>query len=91
VKEFDPKGMRESANLFEEVSFFDEPYEMMRNADAIVILTEWDLFRSLDLERVKGLIKTPTLVDLRNIYNLDEMERAGFNYFSVGRKGIVTN
>ena len=91
IRAFDPKGMREAANLFEKVSFFDEPYEMMEGADALVIVTEWNVFRALDLERVKGLLKTPTLVDLRNIYNLDEMKRAGFNYFSVGREGIVTD
>ena len=91
IRAFDPKGMREAANLFEKVSFFDEPYEMMEGADALVIVTEWNVFRALDLERVKRLLKTPTLVDLRNIYNLDEMKRAGFNYFSVGREGIVTD
>ena len=91
IRAFDPKGMVEAADLFEKVSFFDGPYEMMEGADALVIVTEWNVFRALDLERVKRLLKTPTLVDLRNIYNLDEMKRAGFNYFSVGREEIIAD
>ena len=91
IRAFDPKGMGEAADLFEKVLFFDGPYEMMEGADALVIVTEWNVFRALDLERVKRLLKTPTLVDLRNIYNLDEMKRAGFNYFSVGREAIITD
>ena len=91
IRAFDPKGMDEAADLFEKVSFFDGPYEMMEGADALVIVTELNVFRALDLERVKRLLKTPTLVDLRNIYNLDEMKRAGFNYFSVGREEIIAD
>ena len=89
IRAFDPKGMKEATRLFEKVSFFEGPYETMQGADALVIVTEWNIFRALDLERVKGLLKTPTLVDLRNIYNLDEMKRAGFNYFSVGRESFL--
>ena len=89
IRAFDPKGMKEATRLFEKVSFFEGPYETMQGADALVIVTEWNVFRALDLERVKGLLKTPTLVDLRNIYNLDEMKRAGFNYFSVGRESFL--
>jgi len=89
IRAFDPKGMKEATRLFEKVSFFEGPYETMQGADALVIVTEWNVFRALDLERVKGLLKTPTLVDLRNIYNPDEMKRAGFNYFSVGRESFL--
>ncbi len=90
IRVFDPKGMREAARLFGKVSFYDGPYETMQDADALVIVTEWNAFRALNLERVKGLLKTPTMVDLRNIYNLDDMRRAGFNYFSVGREEFLT-
>ena len=90
IRAFDPKGMREAASLFEKVAFCDGPYETMQDADALVIVTEWNAFRALNLERVKGLLKTPTMVDLRNIYNLDDMRRAGFNYFSVGREEFLT-
>ena len=88
IRAFDPKGMREAAHLFEHVEFCDGPYETMQGADVLVIVTEWNIFRALDLERVKSLLKTPTLVDLRNIYNLEEMKRAGLAYFSVGRETL---
>ena len=61
------------------------PYEAMKGADALVILTEWNAFRSLDLLRIKALLKTPVVVDLRNIYNPQDMAAAGFAYRSIGR------
>jgi UDPglucose 6-dehydrogenase len=54
-------------------------------ADAMVLITEWDQFRAMDFERVKKLLKTPTVVDLRNVYQPSDMKRRGFNYVSVGR------
>lgn len=57
----------------------------MQGADGVVILTEWNEFRALDLERVKSLLKAPLMIDLRNIYTPDEMAQAGFAYHSVGR------
>ncbi len=57
----------------------------MQDADALVIITEWNEFRRLDLDRVKGLLKSPVMIDLRNIYNPDEMKEAGFDYLCVGR------
>ena len=57
----------------------------MKDADAMAIVTEWNEFRALDLERVKSLLKAPLLVDLRNIYKPDEMAAAGFKYTSIGR------
>jgi UDPglucose 6-dehydrogenase len=57
----------------------------MEGADALAILTEWNEFRALDLERVKSLLKTPTIIDLRNIYKPADMADSGFHYFSVGR------
>jgi UDPglucose 6-dehydrogenase len=62
-----------------------DPYEAIRGADATVIVTEWDAFRALDLKRVKELANAPVLVDLRNIYNPDDVRAAGFSYTSVGR------
>jgi UDPglucose 6-dehydrogenase len=60
----------------------------MRGADAAVLLTEWNEFRALDLERVKSLLKSPTLIDLRNVYKPGEMAAAGFFYFSIGRRPV---
>ena len=82
---YDPQGMAEAATLLEDVMFCEGPYETMEGADALVIVTEWNAFRALDLNRVKTLLTHPVLIDLRNIYNPREMELAGFKYHSVGR------
>ena len=89
IQAFDPQGMKEAAHLFDDVVFCEGPYETMLGADVLVIVTEWNAFRSLDFARVKGLLKTPTLVDLRNIYNLEDMKRAGIAYFSIGRDALA--
>ena len=65
--------------------FFDDAYAAMNGADALVIVTEWDAFRALDLDRVKTLLKTPVIVDLRNIYRPDDVGRRGSAYHSIGR------
>jgi UDPglucose 6-dehydrogenase len=62
------------------------PYEAAENADALVIITEWDQFRALDLDRVKLLMRAPLVVDLRNVYRPDEMRARGFDYRSIGRR-----
>jgi UDPglucose 6-dehydrogenase len=85
VSAFDPEGMPEAKQLLSNVEWRDDAYDTMAGADAAAILTEWNEFRALDLIRVKDLLKTPTLVDLRNIYNPQEMANAGFHYYSIGR------
>lgn len=85
IRAYDPQGMEEAATLLGNVTFCDGPYETMEGADALVIVTEWNAFRALDLNRVKTLLSHPVLVDLRNIYNPREMQQAGFVYRSVGR------
>ena len=67
------------------VVFKDGPYEAVEGADAVVILTEWDQFRALDLDRVKLLLNQPVMVDLRNIYRPEDMRARGFRYSSIGR------
>jgi UDPglucose 6-dehydrogenase len=62
----------------------------MTGADALVIITEWNEFRALDLGRMKSLLKQPVLVDLRNIYNAEEMAAAGFVYYSIGRPPVAS-
>jgi len=89
IQAFDPQGMKEAAHLFDDVVFCEGPYETMLGADVLVIVTEWNAFRALNFARVKGLLKTPTLVDLRNIYNLEDMKRAGIAYFSIGRDALA--
>ncbi|CCA91720.1 MULTISPECIES: UDP-glucose/GDP-mannose dehydrogenase family protein [unclassified Novosphingobium] len=82
---YDPEGMELAKPLMPEVQMVDNSYEAIEGADAVVIVTEWDAFRALDLERVKQIAKAPVLVDLRNIYKPDFAEAAGFTYYSIGR------
>ena len=85
VQAFDPEGMDEAAKLLDGVQFRDGPYEAVEGADVVVILTEWDQFRALDLDRVKLLMRQPVMVDLRNVYRPEEMRARGFRYASIGR------
>ncbi len=86
VRGFDPEGTNEAKKLLPGVTFCASAYEAMEGAHALVIITEWNEFRALDLARVKALLKTPTIVDLRNIYKPADMAEAGFFYFSIGRE-----
>ncbi|QIG54261.1 UDP-glucose/GDP-mannose dehydrogenase family protein [Altererythrobacter sp. BO-6] len=85
IAAYDPEGMEQARPLMPEVAICDSPYAAIEGADAIVIVTEWDAFRALDLDRVKTLAKTPLLVDLRNIYKPDDVRGKGFTYESIGR------
>ncbi len=86
VKAHDPQGVREAKNLLpESVIYSAGPYEAAADADAIVIVTEWNMYRALDISRLGSLVKSKVIVDLRNIYQQDEMAEAGFHYTSVGR------
>jgi len=85
VTAFDPEGMEQARPLLPEVTMCDDPYAAIENADVVVIVTEWDAFRALDFARVRDLANAPVLVDLRNIYNPDDLRSAGFTYIGVGR------
>ena len=85
VKAFDPEGMGQAKKVLSGVTYCEGPYEAMEGADAAVIVTEWDTFRALDLERAKSLLARPLLVDLRNLYSRSDVERHGFTYIAVGR------
>ena len=84
VQAFDPQG-HEAQQRLAGVDFKSGPYEAAEGADALVILTEWDQFRALDLDRIKALMRTPAVVDLRNVYRPDELRARGFRYASLGR------
>jgi len=88
VRAYDPQGMEEGRKLLDGVGWCGNAYECMDGADGLAILTEWNEFRALDFRRVKGLLKRPVIVDLRNIYRRDEMAKAGFSYHSVGRAPV---
>ena len=85
VRAYDPEGIDEARKLLADVAWCDTAYQTMDGADALVIVTEWNEFRALDLGRVRGLLAAPVLIDLRNIYNPSEMHDAGFDYHSIGR------
>jgi len=85
VQAYDPEGMHEAAKLLDGVVFKDGPYDAVAGADVVVVLTEWDQFRALDLDRVKLLLRQPVMVDLRNVYRPDDMRARGFRYTSIGR------
>jgi UDPglucose 6-dehydrogenase len=81
----DPVGVEQAKKVLSDVTYHEDPYEAMDGADAVVIVTEWDAFRALDLPRIKGLLLRPIVVDLRNIYPRDLVEGAGLTYHAVGR------
>ena len=84
VQAFDPQG-HEAQQMLPDVDFKANPYDAAEGADALVIVTEWDQFRALDLDRIKLLMKAPVMVDLRNIYKPHDLRARGFAYTSVGR------
>jgi UDPglucose 6-dehydrogenase len=85
VRGYDPEGMEQARAVLPDVELCDNAYQCITGADALVIVTEWNEFRALDLKRAHKLLKSPVVVDLRNIYRPDEMARLGFTYTSVGR------
>jgi UDPglucose 6-dehydrogenase len=85
VRAYDPQGMIEARKLMPTLETAADPYSCVEGADAMVILTEWDQFRALDLTRIKAALRSPVVIDLRNIYKPAGMADMGFSYFSVGR------
>ncbi|HLH12605.1 MAG TPA: UDP-glucose/GDP-mannose dehydrogenase family protein [Methylovirgula sp.] len=89
INAFDPEGMEQARLHLDNLTFCGDPYACCKDASALVIITEWDAFRALDLGRVKSLLAAPVLVDLRNIYDPNEVKRHGFTYVGVGRERYV--
>ena len=85
VKAFDPVAMSEARHYLPDIGYAVDEYDAIDGADALVIITEWNQFRALDMERVKGLLKSPKIADLRNIYEPQDMRELGFEYVGVGR------
>jgi len=85
VHAFDPEGMDEARHMLKDVVFCEGAYETLQGADALALLTEWNEFRALDMDRVKAALKSPIVIDLRNIWSPEEMAGAGFHYISIGR------
>ena len=85
IRAYDPVAIPPARQVLQNVEFGEETYAIMPGADALVFVTEWNQFRSLDLARVRSLLKTPVVIDLRNIYDPLKMKENGFQYFCVGR------
>lgn len=85
VHAYDPESMAQARPLMPEVTFHDNAYSALEGADALALVTEWDAFRALDLDRVKSLLKQPIIIDLRNVYRPADVRKRGFTYVSVGR------
>ncbi len=85
IKAFDPVAMEEAKHLLSDVEYATDEYDAIKDADILIIVTEWNQFRALDMARVKQLLKSPKIADLRNIYEPDDMREMGFEYVGVGR------
>ncbi len=85
VRAYDPKAMDQARQVMPNVTFCEDPYDCAKGAEALVIVTEWDEFRALDLPRIKSALATPNLIDLRNIYRPADAKKHGFTYSSIGR------
>lgn len=85
VRAFDPVAMEEAKHSLPDIEYATDEYDAIRDADVLVIVTEWNQFRALDMEKVRRLLKAPKIADLRNIYEPDDMRELGFEYIGVGR------
>ncbi len=85
VKAYDPAAMEEARAALPALEYGKDAYDVANGADALVLVTEWNQFRRLDLHRIKSLLKNPVFIDLRNVYDPDQMKRLGFNYCGIGR------
>lgn len=85
IKAFDPEGMKQAQAVLADVQYCDDAYSCADGADALVIMTEWEQFRALNLDRLRDTMASPVVVDLRNIYRAEEMHKRGFKYACVGK------
>ena len=85
IRAYDPVAKHESMKVLPEIVYADDEYTAVKGADALVFVTEWNQFRALDLARIRDLMTTPKVADLRNIYDPDDMKELGFQYVGVGR------
>lgn len=87
---YDPVAVETAKKIFKtKINYFDNVYNTVKNCDALIIITEWNEFRQIDLERVKEILKAPVIFDARNIYDLSYMKELGFKYISIGRRPIL--
>lgn len=91
IRAYDPEGMEEARKYLDDIEWVSDAYSVMPDADALLVLTEWNEFRVLDFERIKSLLKESLIIDLRNIYSPADLAAHGFNYHSVGRAIVKGN
>jgi UDPglucose 6-dehydrogenase len=89
IKAYDPEATEKAKEILNDVEFCNNPYEAAKDADALLILTEWNEFKEIDIKKIKSLLKNPLIIDGRNIYNPEELKKEGFTYTSIGRKDMV--
>jgi UDPglucose 6-dehydrogenase len=89
IRAYDPQGMKEAEKHLSSVSWGADAYSIMQDADMLLILTEWNEFKSLEMKRVKSLLAKALIIDLRNIYKRQEMKTLGFRYVSIGRQEVI--
>ncbi len=88
ISAYDPVAMEAGRKIFKDkINFSDDNYSALENADALVVITEWNEFRNVDLQKIRSLLRKPLIFDGRNIYDPKAMKEAGFTYFGIGRKG----
>jgi len=88
ISAYDPEAMEKARAILSNVEFCRDPYDVSKDCDALLILTEWNEFKELDLKKIKSLIKNPLIIDGRNIYNPEDIQKEGFSYISIGRKDV---
>lgn len=88
IRAYDPEGMYEAKKLMPDLSYCHDAYDAVAGADALVVITEWNEFMRLDMDRIKSLMRSPLVIDLRNIYKRRDMQAAGFTYHSIGRASV---
>ncbi|MGH9882102.1 MAG: UDP binding domain-containing protein, partial [Pyrinomonadaceae bacterium] len=85
IRAYDPVAMTEAAKLLPDIDYTEDEYAAVKDADALVFVTEWNQFRALDMARIRDAMRSPKIADLRNIYEPEDMRELGFSYVGVGR------
>jgi UDPglucose 6-dehydrogenase len=89
IKAYDPEAMEKAKQVLDNIEFCNDPYEVAKDSDVLLTLTEWNEFKEMDLKKIKSLMKNPLIIDGRNIYNPENLKKEGFSYISIGRTGRV--
>lgn len=88
IRAYDPEAMERAKTMLKDIEYCGEPYNAARDADALLVLTEWNEFKELDFRKIKSLMKKPIIIDGRNTYDPEQMRKEGFSYISIGRKEV---